>query len=72
MQARIDLPQSLIQLRPIMTKAYLTPPRGITLPNGGKMQHGMIIGGIQMQSTTLPRSGSRIRIPSPAPRFSMA
>jgi hypothetical protein len=28
-----------------MSKAYLTPPRGIKLPNGGKMQHGMIIGG---------------------------
>lgn len=32
-----------------MTKAYLTPPRGIKLPNGGKMQHGMIIGGDPMQ-----------------------
>jgi hypothetical protein len=28
-----------------MTNAYLTPPKGIKVANGGKMQHGMIIGG---------------------------
>jgi hypothetical protein len=28
-----------------MTKAYLTPPKGIKVANGGKMRHGQIIGG---------------------------
>jgi hypothetical protein len=28
-----------------MTKAYLTPPKAIRLPSGGRMRLGMIIGG---------------------------
>ena len=33
-----------------MTKAYLTGPRGIKLPNGSRLQHGQIIGGDPMQN----------------------
>jgi hypothetical protein len=31
-----------------MAPAYRTPPRGIKLPNGGKMQFGQLIGGTPM------------------------
>jgi hypothetical protein len=41
-----------------MTKAYLTPPKGIRLPTGGRLRFGMIIGGDPMQNVQRPLNSS--------------
>jgi hypothetical protein len=51
-----------------MTKAYRTPPKGIKLPNGSKMQFGQLIGGTPMYNQRPLNSSSPLHPRNGAPK----